>query len=219
LLCAADAQERELVVRGKEVLVSYKPTRATRAFGAYALTHLQVPADLRVRSVSRDGSIVVVTTREVSAASEAPVEVDQSDIDRVCARILAANRGVPLECHANRVVRFARTPNDPDLSSLYGLSLMAAPYAWEYTTGSRDVVVAVVDTGVNYTHPDLSANILTNSGEIPSNGIDDDLNGYIDDYYGYDFAAGDGDPNDEFSHGSHCAGIVGGVGDNGLGIW
>lgn len=217
-LSAADAQQRQLVVRGKEVLVSYKPTRATRTFGAYALRHLKVPSDLRVRSVSTDGVMAVVTTRKVGAVSEKPVEVDKADIDRVCARIIAANRGVPLECHANRVIRIAKTPNDPDLSSLYGLTRMAAPYAWEYTTGSRDVVVAVVDTGVNYNHPDLSANILTNSGEIPGNGIDDDANGYIDDYYGYDFALGDSDPNDEFSHGSHCAGIIGGVGDNGLGV-
>jgi subtilisin family serine protease len=151
-------------------------------------------------------------------ASEAPVEVDQSDVDRVCARIIAANRGVPLECHANGVVRVLKTPNDPDVGSLYGLTRLDAPSAWEFTTGSHNVVVAVVDTGVNYNHPDLSANILTNSGEIPGNGLDDDANGYVDDYLGYDFAAGDGDPNDEFSHGSHCAGIIGGVGDNGIGV-
>jgi len=212
------AQQRRLVIRGKEVVVSYKPTRATRAFGAYALRHLQVPSDLRVRSVSGDGAIAVVTTKHVSVASEGPVEVDQSDIERACARIIAANRGVPLECHANRVVRVLKTPNDPYVASLYGLTRMEAPSAWEFTTGSHDVVVAVVDTGVNYNHPDLSANILTHSGEIPGNGVDDDANGYVDDYLGYDFAAGDGDPNDEFSHGSHCAGIIGGVGDNGLGI-
>lgn len=90
--------------------------------------------------------------------------------------------------------------------------------AWAMKTGSDSIVVAVIDTGVDYTHPDLAANIWTNPGEIPGNGIDDDGNGYIDDVHGYDFINNDNDPMDDNGHGTHCAGVVGAVGNNGVGI-
>jgi subtilisin family serine protease len=93
-----------------------------------------------------------------------------------------------------------------------------APEAWEITTGSPDVVIAIFDIGVDYTHPDLAANIWNNADEIPNNGIDDDANGYIDDIRGWDFANNDNDPIDVFGHGTLCAGVVGAVGNNGIGI-
>jgi subtilisin family serine protease len=97
---------------------------------------------------------------------------------------------------------------------------MDAPNAWEVTTGSPNVIVAIVDTGVYYNHTDLIDNIVVNRNEIPHNGIDDDANGYIDDYFGYDFFARDGDPVDEHQqgHGTHCAGVLGASGDNGSGV-
>ncbi|MGF1577723.1 MAG: S8 family serine peptidase, partial [Gemmataceae bacterium] len=80
------------------------------------------------------------------------------------------------------------------------------------------MVVAVIDTGIDYTHPDIAANMWRNTGEIPNNGIDDDGNGYTDDYYGYDFYDGDGDPFDTEGHGTHVAGTIGAVGNNDDGV-
>jgi thermitase len=114
-------------------------------------------------------------------------------------------------------------PNDPDISKQWSLAKVQAEQAWKVGVGSKDVVVAVIDTGVNLEHSDLKANAWINKKEIPGNGIDDDGNGYVDDVNGYDFADKDADPDDETSgqnpgHGTHCAGIVGAVGDNGKGI-
>jgi len=109
-------------------------------------------------------------------------------------------------------------PNDPSYNSLWAMPKISAPAAWDIATGSSSMIVAVIDTGVDYTHPDLSANIWTNPGEIPDNGIDDDGNGYIDDVYGWDFANNDNNPMDDNGHGTHVAGTIGAVGDNGVGV-
>ena len=109
-------------------------------------------------------------------------------------------------------------PNDPSYSSLWGMTAIDAPSAWNITTGSRNVVVAVIDTGVDYTHPDLAANIWRNPGEIAGNGRDDDGNGFVDDVYGYDFANNDSLPFDDNGHGTHVAGTIAAVANNSLGV-
>lgn len=91
--------------------------------------------------------------------------------------------------------------------------------AWDIHTGSGNTIVAIIDTGVDYTHPDLAANIWTNTVEFAGlPGVDDDGNGLVDDIHGYDFANNDGDPMDDHNHGTHVAGTIGAVGDNGVGV-
>ena len=129
-------------------------------------------------------------------------------------------------------------PDDPDFGELWGLhntgqsvsgvagtpdADIDAPEAWEITAGSPDVVVAVIDTGVDYLHPDLAANMWVNPGETPGNGLDDDGNGYVDDVHGFDFAGdiwgrNDSDPMDDDGHGTHIAGTIAAVSGNGIGV-
>ena len=93
-----------------------------------------------------------------------------------------------------------------------------AVHAWERGRGSEEVVVAVIDSGVDYDHEDLAANMWVNEDEVPGNGIDDDRNGVVDDVHGYDAIRNSGDPDDDIGHGTHVAGIIGAVGDNGRGV-
>lgn len=129
----------------------------------------------------------------------------------------------------NYEVKALNTPDDTYFDNLWGLhntgqtggtadADIDAPEAWDIATGSSDVVVAVIDTGVDYNHEDLSANVWINAAEIPGNGIDDDGNGYVDDVHGIDACNGDSDPIDDHGHGTHVAGTIGAVGNNGIGI-
>ena len=129
----------------------------------------------------------------------------------------------------NWVLTADRLPDDARFGELYAFrntgqtggvagADISATRAWNITTGSRSVLVAVIDTGMDMSHPDLAENLFTNTAEIPGNGIDDDGNGFVDDVHGWDFANDDNDPFDDAGHGTHVSGTIGAVGDNGLGV-
>ena len=124
------------------------------------------------------------------------------------------------------------TPDDPLFSQLWGMNQAAnndidAPEAWDIYTGDPNYRVAIIDTGIDFNHPDLQGNIWVNPGEIANDGIDNDGNGYIDDVSGWDFTGtglgtkygtGDNNPQDGDGHGTHVAGTIAGKGNNGVGV-
>ena len=173
---------------------------------------------------SVDGE-VVETTQDLDIQL---IEVEDVEVDEAIA-VLEGNPQIEY-AEPNFVVSITDTfPNDPRFDELYALNNTGqtggtpdadidSPEGWDLQTGSSDTVVGVIDTGVDYTHPELDDNMWTNPGEIRDNGIDDDGNGFVDDFFGYDFANGDGDPFDDNNHGTHVSGTIAAEGNNGDGI-
>lgn len=138
-----------------------------------------------------------------------------------------------LNVEPDRISHTQAVPNDPQFVNQYthqnvGQTIAGQPGvidadidttdAWDKTIGSQDVLIAIIDTGVQIDHPDLIGNIWTNPGEIAGNGIDDDGNGFVDDIHGWDFGELDNNPDDQEGHGTAVAGVVGAVGNNNLGV-
>lgn len=149
-------------------------------------------------------------------------------------KILAQNELVDI-VEPNYIYRIKKTPNDPLLPELWGMKNsgqkdssnqvgvagvdIGAEKAWDIETGSKNTIVAVIDTGVNYNSDDLKENMWTNEAEANGQpGVDDDGNGFVDDIHGYNFVANNGDPMDDHGHGSHCSGTIGARGNDGKGL-
>jgi len=142
-------------------------------------------------------------------------------------RMLSGESGLLALAEPNYMYSQTLIPDDPDFGSLWGMTKIQAPAAWETTTGDGNVLVAVIDTGMDASHADLADNLWINSGETgtdgsgedkTNNGIDDDGNGYVDDWRGWDFYNDDNDPDDDNKHGTHVAGTIGAVGNNNTGV-
>ena len=147
---------------------------------------------------------------------------------RAIARLLATGR---YEYVTPDSIRYASaTPNDADFASkqwthfndgsnngIAGADIKSTR-AWDLRTDAPEVIVAVIDSGIRYDHPDLATNMWTNPGEIPGNGRDDDGDGYVDDVFGINAITNSGNPADDLGHGTHVAGIIGAVGNNGIGV-
>ena len=165
-----------------------------------------------------------------------PTAVTRQDVFAIITalnEVKAVDYAVP-----NAILKIKALPNDPEFPKQDGLrntgqtggvagADIGVEKAWDITKGSRGVRVAVTDTGADYLHPDLASNIWKNPGELgidsqgrekSQNGLDDDNNGYLDDFQGWDFVNNDNDPMDDHGHGTHVSGTIGAVGNNGIGI-
>lgn len=171
-----------------EVLHEYRFPGATGLTGGAGLVHLKLPENVS----TAEGILALQKDPRIQyAASNDIYELDHLD---------------------------SAMPDDMS-RKLWGLRAIQAPAAWSISHGSRTgPIVAVLDTGIDQTHPDLQANLWTNPKEIPGNGIDDDGNGVIDDVHGIFPKENNGNIQDKHGHGTHTAGTIGAVGNNGLGI-
>ncbi|NQU39808.1 MAG: S8 family serine peptidase [Lentisphaerae bacterium] len=143
------------------------------------------------------------------------------DMDTVPLRVAAyrTSPAIAAVAEPDFLVEQADTlPDDPRYGEMWGMIKIRAAAAWDIETGHGSVVVGMIDSGANMLHEDLVANLWVNPGENPTNGIDDDANGYIDDVHGWDFGNDDADPTDHSGHGTHTAGTVAAVGNNSTGV-
>ncbi len=204
-----EAVPGEYVVRLKPNMMEMSTQALSKTLGAY------------VKSTIPSQNIVVVKK-----------PVFESTLSAV--KTLALNPNVDI-AEPNYIYRASRTSDDPMFGNLWGMKNIGqkdssgkegvagvdigAEQAWDIATGSDQMVVAVIDTGIDFNHPDLVANLWTNEAEAKGMvGVDDDNNGVVDDIHGYNAITGTGNAQDDQGHGSHCAGTIGAKGNDGKGI-
>lgn len=218
--------------------VSAETLRPQFKEGEYVVTLHPQAHSSSLKSLSETLGMEVV--RRLSPISDAYLARTSNDTpaDQVKSRLLS--KSMVRAVDRNRIFYAVNAPNDPEMVKLWGMQNtgqldvqdpsksgktgvpgvdIGAEQAWKIHTGTKSIVVAVIDTGIQYTHPDLKDNMWVNTAEERGvKGVDDDGNGYVDDIYGYDFSNKDGDPMDDNQHGTHCAGTIGARGNNNTGV-
>jgi subtilisin family serine protease/sugar lactone lactonase YvrE len=205
---AAAADARAPYVEG-EILVKFRPD-APSAARAAARADLGASVHRRYHSGAehwRLGKGETVSRALARLRARADVLYAEPNY-RVATQVVPNDGAFPQQWALRNIGQTGGTP---------GADIRATS-AWDVTTGSPSVVVGIIDTGIDMTHPDLSANIYTNPGEIPGNGIDDDHNGFIDDVHGWNFAYDTNNAADDFGHGTHVAGTISAAGNNVIGV-
>ncbi len=223
--------------------------KSQKLFGSFVLPHVsnelivKYPSNWSRRQVSghlaRFGGVVLHRFQSKGAFLVKFEKSGNATELRTTAAALTLDDAVEY-VEANQLISINQAPNDPKFSELYGLynsgqsggtagADIGALKGWELSRGSKNVLVAVIDTGVDYSHKDLKNNYWNNPGEVGkdadgrdkrSNGIDDDNNGYVDDWRGWNFVSNNNNPMDDHSsrHGTHCAGTIGAEGNNQFGV-
>ncbi|MBM80067.1 MAG: hypothetical protein CMJ78_05670 [Planctomycetaceae bacterium] len=216
------------IYEARELLVSYRP-------GKKPSRQDLADAGFEVVEDYERGTVLVIRPTQAIVLNQETInrlailrQIEHAEFNHRC-------KVAPLEAQEFTGQDNAPPPvNDPLWDKLYGIRRVGTPEAWrninpspspsssnsQFGDDSEEIIVAVIDTGVDYRHADLRANMWVNPDEIPGNGKDDDGNGIIDDVHGASFVGGraSGDPMDDNGHGTHCAGTVGGVGNNGIGV-
>ncbi|CAG1009129.1 Thermophilic serine proteinase [Phycisphaerales bacterium] len=196
--------------------------------------HSTEQAELMAREVATRLGVRVSSVDSIARGRYATIQTtDQIRVDTV--NRLVGELPWLKSFEPDQIRQIARTPNDPQYGDQYALDNTgqfiqgsgfgtsgadsSVAEAWDITIGTRDNVIAVIDSGIDVTHPDLALNIWRNPGEISGNGIDDDGNGFVDDINGWDFGTNDNNPNDDIvGHGTEVAGVIGAVGNNNVGM-
>ncbi len=213
--------------KSNELIIKFKQPQNTDTLDAFVSTKLIQPNSIK-------NIIPLQNNKQSSSLLQNTVKITYSKETNIQDIKQQYNRNPHIEyVQENYIMGACIVPNDPFFYSAaswkdildhtnfldqYHLHTMDAPGAWQQTTGSEDIVVAVLDSGIDYTLPDLRENMWINKDEIPDNNIDDDQDGFIDNLYGADFINNDGDPIDDHYHGTFCAGIIGATGNNNLGL-
>jgi len=202
-----------------------------------AIDQVQDVADQDLGVLDQSGKTILMAPQDQIENGDTENIAYLKNSDEVCQKLREARRETLraerageaakivrlVKCSPNIVMKAQVTPNDSGFSQLWGLDNSSntdidAPEAWNMSKGSSNTIIAIIDTGVDYNHPDLKNNLWVNPGEIPGNGIDDDGDGYIDDVYGINTITGSGDPMDDAGHGTHVAGTIGALGNNSQGV-
>jgi subtilisin family serine protease len=213
------SQNRRILVRYKSEISKNKKDRGHFSVGAYVIQSFDIPKNLELVEVAKGISV----ESALEFYKEDPNVLYAEPDYKQYAFLTPPPTKAPAEGEEP-----SKGKVDPRLKEQWGLNNVGqtggtvdadinALEMWKNIRGSKSVVLAVIDTGINYKHPDLIKNIWINQGEIPNNNIDDDGNGVVDDVFGYNALEDSGDPMDDHGHGSHCAGVIGAEGQNTFG--
>jgi thermitase len=201
-----------------EVLLKLRPGAALSSTPRSPLRSNSAALNERLSQITAH-TVTAIFAKTTSAGLQQVyhLQIDPDQDVMAAIKILEADPNVEY-AEPNYLAHAAIVPNDLLYASQWGLDKINAPAAWNVVTGTPGVVIAIIDSGIDTTHPDLAGRLWFNPGEIPSNGIDDDNNGYVDDENGWNFVASNNSIADDNGHGTQVAGVAGASTNNAIGI-
>jgi subtilisin family serine protease len=227
-----------------EILVKFKPGKEKLFFQKKSISNLGISPSREINTKFEHINILKINTIKANYTMDEILKNLRENSDVVYAEPNYIYTINPIKASLSNFKKvedsqffdmLSTTPDDPQFSKLWGLQNTGsnepkgsagvegadvnALKAWDITTGSKKVKIAVIDTGVDYNHPDLKGNVWVNEKELNGKpGVDDDGDGFVDDIHGYNFSNDTPDPLDGHGHGTHCSGTIGAIHDNKVGV-